>query len=221
MTDLAADIPAAAPAQPHIGPGVHMTDRAGRRLKARYAAERRFRLLGLGAILFSLLALAVLLVTIVSNGFTAFRQTHLRLNVEFSAEQIAPAGTTDPRKIMQGNYGAIVLAALQERFPEVQSRGERRRLQALVSAGGDWQLANMVAADPGLIGTRTQVWLPASSDIDMFVKEQVDTKAPEDERRVKDNQVRWLESLKASGDLELQFNTRFFTGADSREPELV
>lgn len=79
----------------------------------------------------------------------------------------------------------------------------------------------MVAADPALIGQTISIWLPTSSDIDMFVKQQVDTTAPEDERRVKDSQVRWLDSLKASGDLELQFNTRFFTGADSREPELV
>ncbi len=221
MTDLAADAPGSAMPQSHLGPGVHMTEKAARRLKARYAAERRFRMIGLGAILFSLLALLVLLFTIASSGFTAFRQTHLRLEVAFSPEQIAPAGTTDAQTIMQGNYGAIVLAALQKRFPEVQSRGERRRLQALVSAGADWQLARMVADDPGLIGSTAEVWLPAASDIDMFVKEQVDIRASEDQRRVKDNQVRWLDSLKASGDLELQFNTRFFTGADSREPELV
>jgi phosphate transport system permease protein len=220
MTDLAVSAPTASD-RPAIGPGIHMTERAAKRLKARYAAERRFRLIGLSAILFSLLALVLLLGNIVSNGFTAFRQTHIRLNVEFSAQHIAPAGTTDFNTIMQGNYGGIILAALQERFPEVQSRGERRRLQALISAGAEPQLARMVAKNPALIGTRAEVWLPASSDIDMFVKEQVDTKAPEEERRVKDNQVRWIDALKADGDLELQFNTRFFTGADSREPELV
>lgn len=220
MTDLAVSAPTASD-RPAIGPGIHMTERAAKRLKARYAAERRFRLIGLSAILFSLLALVLLLGNIVSNGFTAFRQTHIRLNVEFSAQHIAPAGTTDFNTIMQGNYGGIILAALQERFPEVQSRGERRRLQALISAGAEPQLARMVAENPALIGTRAEVWLPASSDIDMFVKEQVDTKAPEEERRVKDNRVRWIDALKADGDLELQFNTRFFTGADSREPELV
>ena len=220
MTDITVEAPSIT-SQLHVGTGVHMTEQATRRLKARYAAERRFRLIGLGAILFSLLALAVLLITIASNGFTAFRQTYLRLNVEFSAEQIAPVGTTDPQQIMQGNYGGIIIAALEKRFPEVQSRSELRRLQALISPGGDWQLARMVADDPGLIGTRADVWLPASSDIDMFVKEQVDTKAPEGERRVKDNQVRWIEALRADGDLELRFNSRFFTGADSREPELV
>lgn len=204
-----------------VTPGVHMTEEATKRLRSRYAAETRFKLIGLAAILFSIAALCVLLVTIVSAGFTAFQQTHIRLDVSLNADQIAPVGTTDPRRIMQGNYGGIILETLQKKFPEVQSRGDRRRLQALVSAGAESQLARMVVADPSLIGQTISVWLPTSSDIDVFVKKQVDTAAPEEQRRVKDNQVAWLDSLKAKGDLELRFNTRFFTGADSREPELV
>ncbi len=218
MTDMAVENSAIAAAP---GAGKHMTEAATRRLKARYAAERRFRLTGLAAIVFSLAALAVLLTTILSNGFTAFRQTHVRLEIEFTADQLAPPGTTDPRQIMQGNYGALILNALQQRFPEVRSRGERRQLQGLISAGAESQLGRMVVADPGLIGTKRQVWLPTSSDVDVFVKGQVDTGGAEGERKIKDNQVKWIDALRASGDLELQFNTRFFTGADSREPELV
>jgi len=220
MTDILADtLPQAKPNA--LRPGVHMTEEATKRLKARYASERRFKLIGLAAILFSLAALVILLTTIASNGFTAFQQTHVRLELNLAADQIAPVGTTDVRKIMQGNYGTIILEALQKKFPEVQSRGDRRRLQGLVSSGAEPQVARMVAADPALIGQKISIWLPTSSDIDVFVKGQVDTKAPEEQRRVKDNQVGWLNTLKASGDLELRFNTRFFTGADSREPELV
>jgi phosphate transport system permease protein len=221
MTDILADTVPRQQAAAALTPGIHMTDAANKRLKARYAAERRFKLIGLAAILFSLAALVILLSTIASNGFTAFQQTHIRLDLQLSADQIAPVGTTDVRQIMQGNYGAVILAALQKKFPEVQSRGERRRLQALVSAGAEPQVGRMVAADPGLIGQSLSIWLPTSSDIDMFVKKQVDTTAPEEQRRVNDAQVRWIDNLKASGDLELRFNTRFFTGADSREPELV
>ncbi len=219
MTDILADN--IAPPAPVQAAGIHMSEAASRRLKARYAAERRFKLWGIAAILFSLLSLVVLLFTILGSGFTAFRQTHIRLELDLKAEQIAPPGTTDPRQIMQGNYGALILEALQQRFPEVQSRGERRRLQAMISAGAESQIGRMVVQNPALIGQKVSMWLPTSSDIDMFVKKQVDTDAPEDERRVKDNQVGWINALKASGDLELQFNTRFFTGADSREPELV
>lgn len=220
MTDIIAGTVPPKPA-PVLAPGLHMTAAAKQRLQQRYAAERRFRAVGLVAVLVSLAALAVLLVSIAADGFTAFRQTQIRLELDLKAEHIAPPGTTDARTIMQGNYGAIILEALQQRFPEVQSRGERRRLQALVSSGAEPQVGRMIVADPALIGQKVTVWLPATSDIDVFVKRQVDTAAPEDERRVKDNQVRWIQALQAAGDLELQFNTRFFTGADSREPELV
>ncbi len=218
MTDMAVDNAAMRQA---AGTGLHMTEAATRRLKARYAAERRFKMIGLGAIIFSLAALAVLLFTILSNGFTAFRQGHVQLEIEFTADQIAPPGTTDQRKLMQGNYGGLILASLQKRFPEAQSRTQRRQLQGMISAGAEAQLGRLVVADPAIVGTTRKVWLPLASDVDMFVKGQVDTKAAEGERKIKDAQVKWIDALKATGDLELQFNKRFFTAADSREPELV
>ncbi len=219
MTDMAAE-PNQLAAMP-ADQGIHMTDKAKRRLKARYAAERRFRLIGMAAILFSLAALAVLLFTILGNGFTAFRQTHVQLEIQFEPDQIAPVGTTDTAKLMQGNYGALITKSLQQRFPEASSRSNRRALEALMSAGAEVQLARMVADDPSLLGQTRKVWLPAHSNVDVFVKGQVYTTAAEADRRIKDNQLGWINALKATGDLELRFNTRFFTGADSREPELV
>lgn len=201
--------------------GVHVTHDAKKRLRARYAAERRFRLIGMSAVIFSMLALGVLLFTIFSAGYTAFRQTYIQLEITFTAEDIAPPGTTDTRQLMQGNYGSLILAALEKRFPEISSRTQRRQAQQLISAGAEPLLGRLVVTDPTLIGQTRKIWLPAASDIDMFVKEQVKIDAPEAERRVKDNQRGWIESLKASGDIELSFNRRFFTGADSREPELV
>lgn len=44
---------------------------------------------------------------------------------------------------------------------------------------------------------------------------------PESDRRVSDLEVAWLERLKERGLVERAFNWRFFTAADSREPELA
>ena len=44
---------------------------------------------------------------------------------------------------------------------------------------------------------------------------------PEQNRRIKDQQVLWLEQLKAEGRVEQGFAWRFFTDGDSREPELA
>ncbi len=42
---------------------------------------------------------------------------------------------------------------------------------------------------------------------------------PESDRRVKDNEIAWVEELRKRGLVEMVFNAPFFTEADSREPE--
>ena len=44
---------------------------------------------------------------------------------------------------------------------------------------------------------------------------------PESARRITDQEIAWLEHLRADGIVEGHFNTRFFTSGDSREPELA
>ena len=55
--------------------------RAG--LAKRYRAEGRFKLYGLGAIIISLLCLAILFISIVGKGYPAFQQTFIQLEVFF------------------------------------------------------------------------------------------------------------------------------------------
>src|SRR5688572_29428912 len=54
-----------------------------RRIRRRYAAERRFRLLGLAAILISAGFLAFLLVNMMANGARGFTRSEVRLDVDF------------------------------------------------------------------------------------------------------------------------------------------
>src|SRR5687767_11408313 len=63
-----------------------------RRIRRRYAAERRFRLTGLAAILISLGFLAFLLVTMLGNGLRGFSQTEVRLDLDAHAAQLIAAG---------------------------------------------------------------------------------------------------------------------------------
>jgi phosphate transport system permease protein len=56
-------------------------------------------------------------------------------------------------------------------------------------------------------------------DIDMLMKRHIERSGPEDQRRLSDNQLGWIDQLQADGRLEKRFNTDFFTKGDSREPE--
>src|SRR5688572_28056229 len=59
------------------------------RIAKRYAAERRFKLLGLGAVLLSGAFLAFLLFVMVGNGARGFTYTHVAVPVDFAATPLS------------------------------------------------------------------------------------------------------------------------------------
>ncbi|MGD2075146.1 MAG: phosphate ABC transporter permease PstA [Gammaproteobacteria bacterium] len=190
-------------------------------LARRHAAERRFRIYGGLAIVAGLSFLALLFVSIIGNGYTAFIQSYIKLDVGFDAQILDPQGTRDPQQLRRANYGGLVKQSLREMFPQVDDRRSKRALYSLVSNGADLELREMVLNDPEVIGTRRAVWVPADDDVDMFLKGAIDRSLPESDRRIKDNQIAWLDRLGAEGRIEKRFNTIFFTAGDSRDPELA
>ncbi len=168
-----------------------------------------------------LLFVSFLFVNIISNGYTAFAQTFIKLDVTYDPELIAPVGETDPGVISKGDFGGLIKAALREKFPQVSNRREKKVLYGLVSSGGAFELRDQVLNDPALIGTTQPVWLAADDDVDMLMKGHFDLSVPESDRRIKDNQLVWIQQLKDEGRIEKRFNTTFFTAGDSREPELA
>lgn len=190
-------------------------------LKRRYAAERRFRFIGMSAVILGLAFVAILFVDIVSKGYPAFQQTFIQLPIHFDPQAIDPAGTREADTLSRADYQALARNALRVQFPDVQGRNEVRALNAILSPGVPQQLRELVMADPDLIGTTQEIWLIADDDIDQFVKGAIPRDVPEQERRVKDQTVAWLDALADQGRVEKKFNTIFFTAGASREPELA
>ena len=92
-------------------PKISTIDRVNVGLAARYRKEKRFRLFGLSAIVASLLFLVLLLGSIVSKGYTAFRQTQILLDIHFD-----PA-VLDVNNLATANYGALVRDAVLALYP--------------------------------------------------------------------------------------------------------
>jgi phosphate transport system permease protein len=90
-----------------------------------------------------------------------------------------------------------------------------------MSDGAQIKLTEMITADPTLLGQKRDVWLLASSDVDMIWKGHSERNVAESSRRINDLQLGWLDTLAAEGRVALKFNDRLFTAADSRQPELV
>ncbi|TNE35732.1 MAG: phosphate ABC transporter permease PstA [Alphaproteobacteria bacterium] len=195
------------------------SERFQKRLKKRKRAEKSFRLVGLGAIVIALTLLAILLFSIASKGYSAFIQTYITLDITFEQSVLDKTGEGHPAALKAANYGKLVRDALRAEFPDVKTRKDLRALFGLVSKEASNQLREMVLADPSLIGRSMPVALLASDDVDMVHKGYIDRKAPQSDRRVKDDELRWLDVLEKSGALSFKFNSGFFTEGDSREPE--
>ena len=198
-----------------------VTDRVRQGLKRRYAQERRFRLIGMGAVIAGLTFLVLMMVTIVGSGIGAFSRAEVRLDIYLDPAELAPGGTTDAETLSRADYGGLIKQTLRDQFPEASGRREKRYLYALVSSGAAYDLRDRVMADPDLVGETLSIWVPADDDVDVLLKGKMDRNAPEDERRLKDHQISWIEKWEASGDIERRFNTTFFIAGDSREPELA
>ena len=200
---------------------VHTTEAMARRIAKRRSAERRFRAYGVIAITLAVAALATLFVSIFGNGYTAFQQTFIELEVTYDPEVLGIGEARDAASMSAANYSGLVKKTMRDMFPDVEGRKAKRALYGIVSSGAGFMLRERVIADPGIIGRTQRVWVPADDDIDMLIKGHIDRNAPEAERRVKDDQVAWVTSLEEAGRIEKRFNTAFFTAGDSREPELA
>lgn len=189
-------------------------DRVRKGLGKRYKKEKRFQRLGISAIIASLCFLCLLFGSIISNGWTAFLQTEVLLEVEFDSEVLGV------ENLATANYAKLVKNSLAGLFPEVKGRNDKRKLNKLVSSGASFQLQKMVMGDPTLIGTIQKIWVLADDEVDMFIKGYISRDVPEADRRINNKQIEWIDSLIAADRLERKFNTTFFTAGDSREPEL-
>ena len=113
-------------------------DIVNRGLGKRYRAERRFRLYGLSAIVASMVFLSLLFISIIGNGYTAFQQTFLELEVFFDPEVL------DEQSLATADYQGLVKKSLREMFPDARGRRDKRMLYGIVSSGASFQLRDMV-----------------------------------------------------------------------------
>ncbi len=190
-------------------------------LAARHRSEQRFRLYGCLAIVLGLSFIGLLFFSIISNGYTAFWQTHAELEIFFDPELIDPEMTRDPTLMGRANFDRLVRNALGAVFPEVTQRRDRRNLNKLMSIGAGYRLRDMLLADTSLLGQRRNIWLPVDDEVDMLVKGHTSRDGDSAKRRLKDQQIVWIDQLMDAGKLQQKFNMAFFTSGDSREPELA
>jgi phosphate transport system permease protein len=202
------------------GPGAAASAAIKKSIKRRYAAERRFRLYGVAAILFGLSFLAVLFGSIVSTGYTAFVQSSFELNVLLDRAVIDPDGKRDQTALMTADYTLLAKKALASAVgADPGNKVQMREIGALLSRDVDVEIRKVALADPALIGKTVPIWVLASGRVDSLMKGQLDRNLPAQTRKISDQQLAWIDKLTASGALAKRFNTGLFTNGASSNPE--
>ena len=186
-------------------------------LAKRNRSERHFQWFGKLGVILGLAAVVLLFVDIISKGSGAFRATYIQLEIEYDPEVIGILDVNDTEEFIFANWQNLAKKSLRDLFPEVTKRGEKRKLNNLVSEGAGFDFRDQLAQSPNLWGTKETLWILADDDIDTYYKSWLD--GDPFSARLTSEQVKWIDQLHSKGLIALKFNTKFFERGDSREPE--
>ena len=178
-----------------------------RRVKRRYAAERRFRAFGFIAVSLSIAFLAFLLFTMASKGIGGFTHTEAKLTLDLphSSVMIDPAALKGPdaaQTVAQADLdGALSQAAVAQYGPGATE---------MFAESSSRTLGRMLIADPTLLSRRAELWLPVAGKVDVAYKGDGG-----------DEQEKLVAAASATGSLRRTFNLDFLTASDATDPSAV
>lgn len=190
------------------------------RTKKRNAAEARFKTYGLSAIVVAMLALAVLLTSVLTNGLSSFQQTFIALPIELSEDRVDKQGNRDPAEMAKTTtigYAPLLRAAI---VAEVERQGlttalSDKDLGELISKEAAATVRNRVLANPDLVGQTVTFDLLAAGRIDGYFKGRVTMESAALDGNTSPEALMIAQSLADAGVIDTKFNWNFFTAPDA------
>ena len=177
------------------------------RLRKRYAAERRFRMAGIFAILFSVVVLAFLLVTMSINGIGGFQRAEVAVSIDFTEAGMAGDPTVLAQRGGLQNLEAQGLPSVVEFFAGEQTGTDGAR----ILGSGAWrEVGEAIIDDPSLLRRSETFDLPASPALAAALNGE----GPEETRTL-------AARLADDGKLATGFDSGFLTRADATDPQTV
>ena len=193
------------------------------RTKSRNRAEKRFRAYGLAAILLALAMLIWLLVSILTAGTPAFRQSFLTFPVLVDEAMVDKTGQRDPAalaKVTTLGYAKLLARGFEA---EVSARGldfsgmTKKDFAQMISEESAATLRDRVLADPTLIGQTIPVTALASGRIDGYFKGRVTMETAALDKNTSPAQLALADTLLDAGILTIDFNPGFVTMPDASD----
>ena len=178
-----------------------------RRVRRRYAAERRFRLAGLAAVGVSVLFLAFLLYTMAAKGLSGFTHFEAELKIDFPRSDLF----LDPATLRGPDARQTVASAdLEGAISKAAVAAYGEGAAEMFGDGAVGRLTDAIVADPDMLSGSKAVWLPVGSKIDVAAKGDADVSSEG-----------LVDQLKEGHALKRSFNMQFLTASDSTDPSAV
>ncbi|MHA7886590.1 phosphate ABC transporter permease PstA [Roseicyclus sp.] len=190
------------------------------RTKRRNRAEARFRAYGLAAVVIGILALIMLLISILSNGLSSFRQTYVTFPVELAEARLDPQGNRNPEEMAAvTTFGYLPVMAMAF-IEHVDAMGiehdlSPQEMAAMISGEAPAQLRAMVLANPDLVGQTVTLEMLVNGRIDGYFKGRVTMASAERDNNVTPGQLVLAQALADAGAMETRFNWNFITAPDA------
>ena len=178
-----------------------------KRLARRYRAERNFKLLGIGAVVFSVAVLIFLIGTMLINGIPGLQRAELAVQIDFpqsglKADRSELTAPSAMRMLEDRGLEEIVSRAAE------QSLGKAGAQQVYSDA---WRgVADALARDPSMLGRSQVLYLPASSDL----TEGLNGEGTPEMRAL-------AAQLESEDKLSRNWNWGFFTRSDATSPQMA
>ena len=184
--------------------------------KKRNAAERRFRAYGIGAIGVACSALIMLLISIVANGASSFRQTYISFDVMISSAEVEAA---EGSLLKTGAYNKIIQTNLLAFLTENNLLGDATEDDAfnMISGEAGSTFRQFILANPSAADTTFTLNLLANGRIDGYFKGRVTAESALLDQNVTPAQLELADRLAENGALVRKFNWAFFTNPDASD----
>lgn len=178
-----------------------------KRIARRYAAERRFKVMGFLAVALSTVFLAFLLFTMMGQGLRGFQRTEIAVDFDFPAltsgtTAAAISGPNADAALNSMDVPGIVELAVSQQYGDIS--------EGLLTSGAAGNVRQMLMDNPGLVKSKQQLWLPVDLRLDVAFKRDGEPAAEQT-----------VATLAQKDALRTGFNWTFLTGADATDPSAV
>ena len=192
------------------------------RIKKRYQAEKRFRMLGIGSIAIAIFFVFLLLFKVFSTGSTAFIKTTIQTEVDFNKELLELGEIENPTvdQIKSAEFFDVTYKAATGLYP-YSNDDEERNVKQLLSGNYETEIKNYLTNNPDVLGKKVTIELTSSDDLDQLHKGNFPRDIPEDRRRLNNFQLNVYDNLVEQGKISTTFSNYFFFSGDSRDPEIA